>query len=375
MVRKLPDNSPQYPPHREDIYDLARVIKRRVWFLESRMQTAETSIQDLSAGGGGGGGAPTGAEYLVGQSNGSLTNELVVTDTPTIEWTLAGGLASAGVPAGGISTTELGGDITASGKALLDDADNAAQRTTLGLGDSAVLDVGNAAGTVCAGDDARLSNDRTADSLRTASGVVLVGSASAPTSGQVLTADGAGNADWQTPASGGSDDIVHADAKMTAVAMSTTYEVLGEKTITVAAGDLIEVHCSGTLENNSGATKTFGWRLEIIANGNTETVVVQDATTVASSAVNKSPWLYRSSTTITASQCHTVVLSTRSAPIGSTATGGSTSGSMIRMMWAQDANDYTGSCTLRLSGRVTAATTNTWINVQHFWIQQTPARP
>lgn len=41
------------------------------------------------------------------------------------------------IDAGVVSTTELGGDITTAGKALLDDADAAAQRTTLGLGTAA----------------------------------------------------------------------------------------------------------------------------------------------------------------------------------------------------------------------------------------------
>ena len=39
--------------------------------------------------------------------------------------------------AGVVTTTELGGDITTAGKALLDDANAAAQRTTLGLGTAA----------------------------------------------------------------------------------------------------------------------------------------------------------------------------------------------------------------------------------------------
>ena len=38
------------------------------------------------------------------------------------------------IDSGAVSTTELGGDITTAGKALLDDTDAAAQRTTLGLG-------------------------------------------------------------------------------------------------------------------------------------------------------------------------------------------------------------------------------------------------
>ena len=42
------------------------------------------------------------------------------------------------VDAGAINTTKLGGDITTAGKALLDDADAAAQRTTLGIGTAAL---------------------------------------------------------------------------------------------------------------------------------------------------------------------------------------------------------------------------------------------
>lgn len=58
-------------------------------------------------GGGGGGGAPTGAEYLVGAANGTLSAERVVTNTTTVTWDLATpGEAKAAVPSA--TTTALG---------------------------------------------------------------------------------------------------------------------------------------------------------------------------------------------------------------------------------------------------------------------------
>lgn len=47
------------------------------------------------------------------------------------------------IDAGAVGTAELGGDITAAGEALLDDASAAAQRTTLGLGTAAVAATGD----------------------------------------------------------------------------------------------------------------------------------------------------------------------------------------------------------------------------------------
>jgi hypothetical protein len=213
-----------------------------------------------------------------------------------------------------------------------------------------------------------------ADELQVAGGSVNVGLSAAPSAGQVLTATSGSAAEWQTPAAGGSDDIVHAEGGNANVLTTSTYAVAGQKTLTVAAGDIIEVHCAGTLESAT-ASVLWEWAVELSANGNTHLCLVRDNGTIAASVTNKAPWIWRSTSTITGATCRTTALSTRAVPVNSTAAGASTSGSTIRMNWKHTAADFTGSCTVRLLVRTTVTQANVYTLVDSFWIQQTPTRP
>lgn len=129
------------------------------------------------------------------------------------------------IDAGVIGTAKLGGDITSAGKALLDDADAAAQRTTLGIGTSdsptfAGLTLTGAgilaAGTVTqptlaptgdsntgiwfpAADTIAVSSNGSERLRIGSSGQLGIGGANYGTAGQVLTSQGSSNTPaWST---------------------------------------------------------------------------------------------------------------------------------------------------------------------------------
>lgn len=73
---------------------------------------------------------------LTAAANGSAGGG--VSDADYGDITVSGSGSVWTIDSGVVSTTKMGGDVTVAGKALLDDADAAAQRTTLGLGTAAV---------------------------------------------------------------------------------------------------------------------------------------------------------------------------------------------------------------------------------------------
>lgn len=68
-----------------------------------------------------------------GTSSGTNTGDQTITLTGDVTGSGTGSFAAT-IANGAVSTAKMGGDVTTAGKALLDDADASAQRTTLGLG-------------------------------------------------------------------------------------------------------------------------------------------------------------------------------------------------------------------------------------------------
>lgn len=155
---------------------IANALKSATTTVDTSAATAPTSGQVLTA---------TGASAATWQ-------------TPTVPPTPdAGDIAV--TPVGGVAATDVQAAI-----AELDSEKAAASHTHVlanvtDAGNVASRNVGTTAGTAAAGDDSRFTDDRTASGLRSATTVVSVSAATAPSAGQVLQASNSTTAAWVTP--------------------------------------------------------------------------------------------------------------------------------------------------------------------------------
>jgi hypothetical protein len=109
------------------------------------------------------------------------------------------------------------------------------------------LPTGTASTDVCVGNDSRLADDRTASGLRTATTVVSISGAAAPSVGQTLVATSSTNATWQTPAAGGGSTLACAQARRTTtVATPTTFTDISFDTTDIETDAATVDHVAGT---------------------------------------------------------------------------------------------------------------------------------
>jgi len=128
------------------------------------------------------------------------------------------------IPAGTPSALAVGGSNAGGSSSSVARADHV----------HALVGYGNTGGTITQGNDARLSDDRTASGIRTATSIVVASAAAAPSVGQVPTATGPTALTWQTP------------LQLASAAPSTVSDVAAAVGVATAAARTDHVHAVST---------------------------------------------------------------------------------------------------------------------------------
>ena len=233
--------------------------------------------------------------------------------------------------------------------------------------DIAYLPTGSSSTEVCIGDDARLSDRRSADAIYDGASDYPI---TAIAEGQYLRRVGS-NIEGATVSAGGSD-TVFADAPGTDVTMLATYTDLFAKTMAVAVGDTIDFELRGTILNNSGVARTYRWRMTVGG----VTLELVDGASVTFSATNRAMFVLHAQCAVTSTTQTTQHMDLwRTGPVA-TSTSSSSATASLRQVWSYGTTNVTGaSINVKIEARTDAVGgTIQQMRVHAYKIIKTPQR-
>lgn len=233
--------------------------------------------------------------------------------------------------------------------------------------DIAYLPTGATASDVCIGNDARLSDRRSAIAIYDGASDYLIDPIA---DGQYLRRVGSKIQGATVSASG--SDTVFADAPGTDVTMLATYTDLFAKTMAVAVGDTIDFEMRGTILNNSGAARTYRWQMTVGG----VTLELIDGANMTNSATNRAMFVLHAQCAVTSTAQTTQHMDLwRTGPVA-TSTSSSSATASLRQVWSYGTTNVTGaSINLKIEARTDAVGgTIQQMRVHAYKILKTPQR-
>jgi hypothetical protein len=233
----------------------------------------------------------------------------------------------------------------------------------------ASIPTGSSSTTVCIGDDARLSNRRVADGIYETSGPTDM-PIGAIADGEYLRRSGSSIVGG-TPTGGSGDDTVGSGVSATDIAITATYADIVSDTLTLAAGDQVDIQIVGVILNNSGAVRTYRWQFNIGA----ATVEIIDGATVATNATNRAWFKLNVTCAVVSSSSSSQTMDLwRTGPVA-TSTSSSSATTSLRSVWRFDtSSNLTGTVNLTVKGRADATAGTQNMRVLQYKVIKTPTR-